>query len=188
MPFRLFGRKDLNARYLEVQGEMADRGRRLAAQSSLDVEQAASRIGEQCGIVRKQRKYSAYGDVAAVLLGEFQPVVAYFVAVAINEQFAQPLGYVVIGQIFLAIEHIDEMRPVFDTEWLRAHPGVFSALTRSPERTANAAEILACALLNFPEIDTARRAFGVYTVKDMRTATTERLRTYDEELARYIAG
>ena len=188
MPFSIFRSKSLNDRYLDVGTKMGQRAARLIAYSSIDVGEVAQRIGNACGILRKPQQYSAYADIAAMLLGEFEPVVAYFVTVEVNEQFAGPLGYAPFGQILLAIEHIDDSsgRTIVDTEWELANPSAMAGLNRSPARTANAAEILACALWNFPDIDTARKAFSVYSVTTVKEQVRERLRSRDEDVAKYI--
>jgi hypothetical protein len=188
MPFSIFKRKSLNDRYVDAGTKMGQRAARLAAYSSIDISEAAQRIGDVCGILRKPQQYAAYADIAALLLGEFEPIIAYFVIVEINEQFARPLGYAPFGQILLAIEHIDDSsgRTIVDTEWVRANPGAIAGPNRSPERTAKAAEILACALWNFPDIDTARKAFSVYSVTTVKEQVRERLRSHDEDVAKYI--
>lgn len=188
MPFSIFKRKSLSTRYLDAGTKMGQRAARLSAYSSIDVSEAAQRIGNVCGILRKAQQYPAYADIAAMLLGEFEPVIAYFVMVEINEQFARPLGYGPIGQILLAIEHIDDSpgRTIVDTEWVRANPSAMAGLNRSPERTVKAAEMLACALWNLPDIDTARKAFSVYSVATVKEQVRERLRSHDEDVANYI--
>jgi hypothetical protein len=167
---------------------MGQRAARRTAYSSIDVSEAAQRIGNVCGILRKAKQYSAYTDIAAMLLGEFEPIIAYFVMVEINEQFAPPLGYAPIGQILLAVEHIDNSagRTNGDAEAVRANPSAIAGLNRSPERTAKAAEMLACALWNFPDIDTARKAFSAYSVTTVKEQVRERLRSHDADVADYI--
>ncbi len=188
MPFTIFKRKSLSTRYLDAGTKMGQRAARLTAFSSIDVSAAAQRIGNACGILRKPQQYAAYADVAAMLLAEFEPVIAYFVMVEINEQFARPLGYAPFGQILLAIEHIDDSPggTNVDAEWVRENPSAMAGLNRSPERTVKAAEMLACALWNFPDIDTARKAFSVYSVTPVKEQVRERLRSHDKDVANYI--
>ena len=188
MPFSIFKTKSLSTRYDDAGTKMGQRAARLAAYRSVDVSEAAQRIGNVCGILRKAQQYAAYADIAAMLLDEFEPVIAYFVMVEINEQFARPLGYGPIGQILLAIEHIDDSpgRTIVNTEALRTNPSAMAGLNRSPERAAKAAEILACALWNFPDIDTARKAFSVYSVATVKEQVREQLCSHDMDVANYI--
>jgi hypothetical protein len=146
------------------------RAARLSAYSSIDVSEAAQGIETYVEYCRRRSSTQRMRTSQPMLLGEFKPVIAYFVAVEINEQFARPLGYAPIGQILLTIEHIDDSpgRTVVDTEWVRANPSTTAGLNRSSERTVKAAEMLACALWNFPDIDTARKAFSVYSVTTVK--------------------
>lgn len=108
--------------------------------------------------------------------------------VEINEQFARPPDYGPIGPILLAIEHIDDLpgQTIVDTAWVRANPSAMAGLNRSPERTAKSAEILACALWNFPDTETVRKAFSVYSVTAVKEQVRERLHSHDEAVANYI--
>lgn len=186
----LFGKKTetLNRRYLTIQKEMAEKA--LALSPDLDVQEEAQSVIRKCGIARKPRDFSAYKDVVAYLLGTYEPSFAYFIAVDIDQQMRRALSYIPIGQIVLAIEHIDQFQKgyIVKTEELDKNPSLMTGITRSPERSQRAAAFLACALLNFGDIETARKAYSVYTVPDMKERVAASLRSYDEEIAAYITG
>jgi hypothetical protein len=87
--------------------------------------------------------------------------VAYFVAVELTEQFEPRLGYPPIGQIMVAMEN---------------------------EGSQTAARWIACALRNFPRIETAQLAFGVIKSPTMRSLVRADLATDDADIAEYIAS
>lgn len=107
-------------------------------------------------IARKRRAASEYMEVADYLLRQFAPEVAYSVAIEIDEQFEGRLGYPPIGQIVLALERLGGER---------------------------AAQMIACSLMNFPQVETARLAFGVFTSDSMRSLIRAELLKEDRELA-----
>jgi hypothetical protein len=181
-------REGLNQRYLTIQRKMAENA--LASSPALDVQEEAQKVIKKCGIRNKPREFSAYKDVAAYLLDTYPASFAYFVAVDIDQQLRDELGYIPIGQIVLAVEHIDQFQKGFvvKTEEILTNPSLMTGITRSPERTQRAAEFLSCALLNFGGIETARKAYSVYTVNDMKAGATAILRRHDPELAEYITG
>jgi hypothetical protein len=181
-------RESLNRRYLTIQREMAESA--LASSPELDVQDEAQTVISKCGIRNKPREFSAYKDVAAYLLGTYRPSFAYFVAVDIDQQLREVLGYIPIGQIVLAVEHIDQFQKEFivKTEELDKNPSLMAGITRSPERSQRAADFLTCALLNFGDIDTARKAYSVYTVTEMKERVVATLGKYDAEIVEYITG
>lgn len=186
----LFGKniESLNRRYLMIGKEIAEKA--LALSPELDVQEEAQNVMRKCAISRKPREFSAYKDVAAYLLGTYEPSFAYFIAVEIDQQMRPALGYIPIGQIVLAVEHIDQFQKgyIVKTEELNRNPSLMTGITRSPARSQKAAAFLTCALLNFGDIETARKAYSVYTVLDMKERIAATLRSYDEEVAAYILG
>ncbi len=108
-------------------------------------------------------------------MDNYDPSVAYFIMTAINERFAGVLPYPPIGQIMLAIEHIGELRQE-------------SVPRGGGQRLTNAALILATALLNFPNIDTAKKAWTVFMVGDMRDWVKRELCSVDEEVGKFITA
>ncbi len=178
--------RDLSDRYAALADDAAKRARA----SSTDPETAAKEVAKKCGLHNKPREFTAYKDVAAYLIGTYEPEVAYFVAVEINEQYAQSLGYIPIGQIVLAVEHLDKFKKGFivKTEELEKNPSLAIGINKSPERTKRAVAFLTYALLNFPNIGTARKAFTVYRVPEMRENVLRKLRALDQDVANYIAG
>ncbi len=106
----------------------------------------------------------------------------------INEQYASSLGYIPIGQIALAVEHLDSFKKGFvvKTEELQKNPSLAIGISKSPERTRKATEFLVYTLLNFPSIETARTAFGVYQVPEMRENIANYLRSLNTDVASFI--
>lgn len=161
---------NVSQRYEHVKKTIAAKAEALAA--SVDVETESAEIARACAVSRKPRQFSAYQDVALRLLDHYDPLIAYFIAVELNEQHASQLGYPPIGQIVLAVEHLESATP---------HVSPSS-------RARKASEFLAYALLNFPDVDTARKAYTVYQQPAVKQRVAEVLRSYDEKVALYVVS
>jgi hypothetical protein len=139
----------------------------LSTSAEIDVQKEATNVIRQFSISSKPRQFSAYNDVALYLLATFHPSVAYFIAVEIDQQIAPVLGYPPIGQIVLAVEH---------------------SPTAAPDCVPKAVDFLTCALLNFSDIETARKAYTVYTVREIKEGVANALLSCDEQVGSYISG
>lgn len=148
----------LQARYNASQRRLEERFTEAA--EGLDAAQEAASLTRRFDLSRKKRAASEYTEVAEHLLSHYASEVAYFVAVQINEHLEPRLGYPLIGQIMVAMENCGEKA---------------------------AARWIACALRNFPRIETAQLAFGVIKSPAMRSLVRAELATDDPELAEYIA-
>ncbi|MEM7813665.1 MAG: hypothetical protein QW548_02070 [Candidatus Aenigmatarchaeota archaeon] len=71
---------------------------------------------------------------------------------------------------------------------LKEQPSPMAGMFRSEEQTQTAAKFLTCALLNFADIQTARKAYSVYTVPSMKEKVVSALESYDKDVAVYITG
>jgi hypothetical protein len=127
----------------------------------VDTTREATALAQRFELTRKKRSASEYSDVARNLLSNHTPEVAYFVAVELTEQFEPRLGYPPIGQIMVAMEN---------------------------EGGQKAARWIACALRNFPRVETAQLAFGVIKSPTMRSLVRAELATDDADLSDYIAS
>jgi hypothetical protein len=121
----------------------------------------ANALAGRFQVSQRRRAASEYTALAAYLLAHYPPEVAYFVAVELNEQFEQQLGYPPIGQIMVAMEQ---------------------------QGSEIAARWIVCALRNFPRVETARLAFGVIKSPAMRSLVRANLALEDAQLAEYIAS
>lgn len=162
---RLFGSRDdrLNQQLHSVFRRIAEDA--VRQKGALNTEVEARKIVRACGISSKPRSVAAYRDVAEYLVTNYNPIVAYFVAVDIDIQMQAALGYIPIGQIVLAVEQ-----------------------TSRPEHIDKAADFLACAILNLKNIPMAHQAFTVYKVPAVRDRVAAKLRRYDAEVAAAIVG
>jgi hypothetical protein len=120
----------------------------------------AAVLAERFDVSGKKRAASQYVDVASYLLSHYPPEVAYLIAVEITEQFEPRLGYPPIGQVMVAVEE---------------------------QGSEGAARWIACALRNFPRVETAQLAFGVIRSTAMRSLVRADLAMEDSELAEYIS-
>jgi hypothetical protein len=151
----------LQPRYAASQTRLLNRATRALAAAGVDATREAIALAHRFEIARKKRSASEYADVARHLLSNYTPEVAYFIAVEITEQLEPRLGYPPIGQIMVAMEN---------------------------EGCETAARWIACALRNFPRIETAQLAFGVIKTPAMRALVRTDLATDEAELAQYIAS
>lgn len=149
----------LQARYRASQRRLDERFAKAA--ENLNLANEAAWLANFVGLLRKKRAGTEYADVADYLLNHYPSEVAYFVAVELTEQFEPRLGYPPIGQIMLAMEK---------------------------EGSEGAARWIACALRNFPRVETAQLAFGVIKSTAMRSLVRAELATDDSELAEYISS
>ncbi len=149
----------LQKKYSEMRTCLAERVARQPAFQEFTREAMA--VAGRFHILQKRRAASEYTDLATYLMTTYSPEVAYFIAVAIDHRFAARLGYPPIGQIMVALEHIDGEWPA---SWIR------------------------CALLNFPRIETAQLAFGVIKSTNMRALVRAHLASESREVAEYICG
>ena len=162
---KLFGSRDdrLNHQLHSAFRKIAEDA--VRRKGMLDTEHEARKVVQACAISHKPRAVAAYKDVADYLLANYDPTVAYFVAVDIDIQMQPVLGYIPIGQIVLAVEEMNR-----------------------PEQLDKAAEFLACAILNLKNIPMARQAFTVYKIPAVRDRVATKLRAYDADVAASIAG
>ncbi len=149
----------LQAQYRASQRRLEEQLAKAAENLNL-VKEAAS-LAKRFDLSRKKREGSEYADVADYLLNHYPSEVAYFVAVELNERFEPRLGYPPIGQIMVAMEKED---------------------------SKGAARWIACALSNFPRVETAQLAFGIIKSAAMRSLVRAELATDDSELAVYISS
>ena len=151
----------LQPRYVASQTRLTNQATRAAADADVDFTREAIALAQRFDVSRKKRSASEYADMASYLLSKHTPEVAYFIAVELTEQFEPRLGYPPIGQIMLAMER---------------------------ERSRGAACWVACALRNFPKIETARLAFSVIKSRAMRSLVRANLAAEDIQLAEYICS
>ena len=151
----------LQSRYEALQNQLLKRVTQVTTSSNMDLTYESNALAERFGISKKKRSGSEYVDVAFYLLKNYEPEVAYFIGVELNEQFERKLGYPPIGQIMVAMEN---------------------------EGSKNAARWITCALCNFPKIETARLAFSVIKSPAMRSLVQTDLSTEDIELAEYVCS
>jgi hypothetical protein len=151
----------LQAQYAASGTRLAKRLETATAASGVDISHEANALAERFGVIRKKRAPSQYVDIARHLLEYYQPEVGYFIAVEINEQFESRLGYPPVGQIMMAME---------------------------AEGGEGAARWIACALRNFPKVETAKLAFSVIRSPEMRSLVRDELAGDDSSLAEYIAS
>lgn len=151
----------LQSRYAASQTRLLERATRASASADVDATREAIALAQRFEVARKKRSASEYADVASYLLSNHAPEVAYFVAVGLTEQFEPRLGYPPIGQIMVAMEN---------------------------EGGKAAARWIACALRNFPRIESAQLAFGVIKSPAMRSLVRAELAADDPQLADYISS
>lgn len=151
----------LQAHYAASRARLLDRANSAADAARVNVRHEADALADRFQVSRKMRAASEYTALATYLLAHYPPEVAYFVAVELNEQFEQRLGYPPIGQIMVAMEQ---------------------------QGSELAAGWIACALRNFPRVETARLAFGVIKSPVMKPLVRANLALADAQLAEYIAS
>ena len=151
----------LQSRYAASQTRLLERATKAAAAAGVDATREAIALAQRFEVARKKRSASEYADVVSYLLSNHMSEVAYFVAVELTEQFEPRLGYPPIGQIMVAMEN---------------------------QGGEAAARWIACALRNFPRIETAQLAFSVIKSPVMRSLVRAELATDDAELAEYISS
>mgnify|MGYP006295646361 CR=1 FL=1 len=155
----------LQSRYAASQNRLLEQATRAAAEAGIDTASQITReaivLAQRFDIGRKKRSASEYADIASYLLSNYTPEVAYFVAAELTKQFEPKLGYPPIGQIMVSMEN---------------------------QGGESAARWIACALRNFPRIETAQLAFGVIKSPAMRSLVQAELATHDAEMAEYISS
>ncbi|MBN1569126.1 MAG: hypothetical protein JXA73_14850 [Acidobacteria bacterium] len=151
----------LQSRYAASQTRLLERATKAVAARGMDSTREAVSLAQRFDVARKKRYASEYADVASYLLSNHAPEVAYLVAVELTEQLEPRLGYPPIGQIMVAMEN---------------------------QGGEAAARWIACALRNFPRVETAQLAFGVIKSPAMRSLVRAELTTHDAELAEYISS
>jgi hypothetical protein len=151
----------LQARYAASGTRLDKRLSAAKAASGVDISREANELAERFAVFRKKRAPSQYADIARHLLEHYPAEVGYFIAVEINEQFESSLGYPPVGQMMMAME---------------------------AEGGEGAARWIACALRNFPRVETAKLAFSVIRSPGMRSLVRDELARDDSSLAEYIAS
>jgi hypothetical protein len=151
----------LQSRYAASQTLLLEGATRATASTGVDVTSEAYILADRFAVSRKKRSASEYTEVATYLLSNYAPEVAYFIAVELNKQFEPRLGYPPIGQVMVAMEI---------------------------EGNERAARWIACSLRNFPNIETARLAFGVIKSPAMRSLVRADFAAENVELAEYICS
>ncbi len=151
----------LQSRYAASRARLIERATGAAVAAGVDTTREVSVQAERFGVSRKKRAASEYTDFATYLLTHYPPELAYFMAVELDKQFEPRLGYPPIGQIMVAMEK---------------------------QESEDAARWIACALRNFPHVETAKLAFGVVKSPGMRLLVRADLVLEDMELAEYICS
>jgi len=153
--------KNIAKKYLELGNSLEERAFSIlnAKPYALDLKNEAIKIGDSFEILLKKRSANSYTDIAKYLLNTYEPEIAYFVAVEINEIFEKKLGYPPIGQITLALENIGGK---------------------------HAAKILSCSLLHFNDPHTAQLAFNVFKSELICSQIKSDIEIQDKEIADFI--
>src|SRR5271157_1332002 len=100
----------MDGRYSKARDLLEQRMSAALAAGGMDPSREANAIGERFNVARKHRSMAEYKDVAEYLISRYAPEAAYAIAVEINEQFVNRVGYPPIGQIFLALEAMGDQR------------------------------------------------------------------------------
>ncbi len=162
---------ELSRRYEEAKDQVWRKAKEQESQLGVEIVFEARGLGESC-LIFKKRSFPDYRDIAARLLAEYPPELAFYIARQITSEFGPAIGYIPTPQIMKAVEHIDELDP--------AH--------RSLERTMRAAQTLVAGLCSMTDIGDARETFGTLEDHQMRDSVGEELRSLDRVVAQYITG
>lgn len=151
----------LQSQYAASQARLLKQADSAADAARLDTAHEAGVLADRFKVSRKKRVASEYAELAAYLSAHYPPEVAYYIAVDLNERFEPRLGYPPIGQVMVAME---QQESKFAARWI------------------------ACALRNFPRVETARLAFGVIKSPVMRSLVRAELAAEGAPLAEYISS
>lgn len=180
------GKEEANQRYVQIRNKIFEKARNQSHQHKIEITSESAKIGEMCGILRK-REFQEYKDIATWLLASYESELAFYI-IREFDQFAGSLGYVPIGKIMLAIEHIDHIASgiMVRTSLLNENPTLFEYMNKSPMRTAKAIETLTTAVCSLTDIGDGRETYGVLTVPEMKQGVKDKLYSLDEVVAKYI--
>ena len=165
------GEGELSRRYEEVKHRVWRKGTQQGYGMGMEAVFEARRLGEGCNVYEK-REVEDYQDIAAMLLVDYPPEFAFYVARQFGAEYASTIKYIPTPYIMRAVERIDELDP--------SH--------RTKERSEKAAQTLAAAICSLTDLEDARETFDSLSNPGMRDAVRKELYSLDEALARHIAG
>jgi hypothetical protein len=186
MGFFSSDKKEANKRYIVMRDKNIAKAQQQSFAHKINPTAEAAKIGTMCQIQDK-RQFPEYKDIATWILSSYEPELA-FVMIGQFAQFAPRLGYVPIGKIMLAIEHIDSIqggilgrKSLFDE-----YPSLPDYVSRSEMRTDKAITVLTTGICTLVDIDDAKSAYKVLQVPEMVQGIKDRLFSIDELVGKYI--
>ena len=162
---------ELSRRYEQGKELVWRKAMQDASRLGVEIVFEARKLGESCAIYKK-RSSQDYCDMAARLLAEYPPELAFYIARQVTSEFGPAIGYIPTPPLMEAIEHVEGLDP--------AHS--------SAGRTMQAGRTLVAALYSLTSIDDARETFAALRNHEMRDSVREGLRSVDKMVAQYITG